>query len=882
MTTDPSPEELAARDRIPDEMRLAKILRSADESGIDSLAAVESQVDNDLTPLELEKLRSASQCMQTLEQLRNAQGQSDEATSTGLADKRLDSSLSVPAVGSFERYSIIRQIAEGGFSRVFLATDQILGRKVALKILRPELQFSSSAVLRFEREARAAGALAHPAIIPVFDSGTTGESFFIAFEFCHGESLAEYIKQSKLDTETSAAIVARIAEAVEHAHRNGVIHRDLKPANILIDQSKPDLPFAQRVRVTDFGLALQQHQDQQKLTTTGTLVGTPVYMSPEQINNGDEIGTATDIYSLGVVLHELLVHQVPHKKGNYASTLHAVASKQVNSLRHIDPSVPRDLEAICLKCLSHEPTDRYESAFALSEDLQRYLNRQPIAARKIGAAGHLKRWTKRNPWLAVSIATAFLALAAGICGTSWMWIQSEKNRLVAENLRIQESAAKQIAQRRSQDLGKQVEILKSIFTNLNPFNESLDDASLRQRLSERLVESADLIVDSSDDVSLQIALLESLSNSLASLGRAKVAKDVADMALEIASATENLKRPDWIRAKSTQAFALNALSKHEQSKEIFAEIKDELLDSPHFDEREKAMMLMMLAHQWFADAYDQNLRHGYREANEIFQELLASTNAESPDNEVQTSRLVARFRLAEIASLLDKEHTENMETVIKDAEQKLGQSHTMTISFLNHYAISLSSNKKVKEAIRVSEIAYERSRNKFGASSGQTLEALDALIVACGKSTRSSTSRKRLREVLPIAQQICENQIQSIGLSDQKLFVRFGNVGTAWGLVGELDKCISIKQQLVDASTKEFGRNHVTTQVQLMALGYALRAAGKLNEAESGLKEFLTFAQAISEPDNSVWQQRIRTTNKELMLINTLKLFQLDDTALGN
>ena len=855
------------------ELRLAKLLRRADESGLNQPDRIAELNNERLSPEDLEKLKAAGECLYMLYQFRELSGAADTVPDNETYfEKSADRVAAIVPNSQFGRYIVEHQIGEGGFARVYLARDATLGRKVALKIPRNDFSNSAEARARFQREAKAAASLSHPAIIPVFDSGNIDGTFYIAFALCEGESLASHLKNKTFDYDTTAAVIAKVAEAIEHAHRNDVIHRDLKPANILIDNTNDQLPVADRVRITDFGLALQKEEDRQKLTITGTLVGTPVYMSPEQIKNGNAVGKSTDIYSLGVILHELLLGHAPHKKDNYASTLLAVTTKPVTSLRKSKSDIPIDLEAICLKCLAHDVVDRYTTAYELAADLNRFVDRQPISARKIGAAGHVKRWAIRNPRFATGIAATTTLLIVGIIMIVSMWVNSEANRLAAEQLREKEFEARQIAETRSEELAKQVEILKSIFKNLDPFHEQVDDVSLRNRLGDRLVESADLIVESSDDPSLQISLLDVLSNSLSNLGRPDVAFEIAETAIEIGKS--DVATPgDRLRSQIAKAYALHALSKHEESKDVLAEIKQDVLDSEDFKTDEKAMMLMMLAHQWFARAYDENSKDGFGEAIQLFKEMLAYTDNEAPSSEFITIRLIAQFRLAEIAQIAKGNGIERMKSVVDDAESSLGKTHSTTIGFLNQLASSQISSRELDDAKKTAEVAYQRSREKFGPNSGRTLEAMDGLIKACGRSASDPSSKKTLRELLPIAQKICEDMISEKGLGDRKLFTRYGNLATGWGLVGELDKCIEIKQKIVDSATIELGRKNVSTQIQMLGLGCALRMAGQLDEAKEILEEFRDFVDSNPNRESNVWQTRKRAANKELMIIKSLQLF---------
>jgi hypothetical protein len=307
-----------------------------------------------------------------------------------------------PPLTALGHYRVRRELGRGGFGIVFLAEDTRLGRPVALKVPRPEALAQADLRQRFLREARAAAGLDHPNVVPVYDTGEVGEISYIASAYCPGDNLAAWLRRQPgpVEPRRAAALVAALAGAVQHAHERGVLHRDLKPANILLvplagesPSEVGELDFVPKV--TDFGLA-KVVEDANQDTTSGLLLGTPAYMAPEQAEgHAEAVGVATDVYALGVILYELLTRQVPCSGPSLLRTLEQVRSGEPVSPRRLRADVPRDLEVICLKCLQKSPPDRYASAAALVEDVQRFLRGEPIRARPVGPLARAWRWCRR-------------------------------------------------------------------------------------------------------------------------------------------------------------------------------------------------------------------------------------------------------------------------------------------------------------------------------------------------------------------------------------------------------------------------------------------------------------------------------------------------------
>jgi WD40 repeat protein len=366
-----------------------------------------------------------------------------------------------PGVRRIGDYDLESEIARGGMGIVYKARQLSLNRPVAFKMILSG-QFASAAdVERFHVEAEAAAGLDHPNIVPIYEVGAFDGNHFFTMKLIDGRSMAHEMPRLVKAPRDGVRLLVKVCRAIHYAHQHSILHRDLKPANILLDgQGEP--------HVTDFGLAKRTGGDSQ-LTQTGTIVGTPSYMAPEQAAPSKvPLTTSADVYSLGAMLYEILTGRPPFKGDSPLDTLMLVINKEAERPRSINAAADRDLETIALKCLEKDPARRYGSAEALAEDLDRWLEGEPILARPIGSAERVVKWAKRRPAiaaLAVGIATVTVL---GIAGVIWQWREAVFQRgqtasamvQVAQEAKAAEAARDQeAAQRAAAESARQQETI---------------------------------------------------------------------------------------------------------------------------------------------------------------------------------------------------------------------------------------------------------------------------------------------------------------------------------------------------------------------------------------------------------------------------------------
>jgi serine/threonine protein kinase/tetratricopeptide (TPR) repeat protein len=380
-----------------------------------------------------------------------------------------ETDVPVPApFAEIGRYRLGEKLGAGGFGTVWRAWDTELQREVAVKLPRNGSFADSAEEERFLREARAAAGLRHEGIIPVFDAGQHASTLFIVTSLVRGQTLEQWRTDHRLTPRQAAELIAQVAEAVDYAHRHGVVHRDLKPSNIMLDleerttprsvgssvvaangagQAGEVLPF--HPKVMDFGMA-KAASSGVTVTLDGQVFGTPGYMSPEQIQDSHQVDGRSDIYSLGVILYELLTGEAPFR-GAAAMVLEQVQRDEPSRPRQLDNRIPVDLETITLKCLAKEPPRRYATAAELAADLRRVLADEPILARPTGLPERLWRAARRRPVVAGMSAALTLLLTVIVVGSLAFALRLTHEKQVAEANRRDADANREQAEKNADD-----------------------------------------------------------------------------------------------------------------------------------------------------------------------------------------------------------------------------------------------------------------------------------------------------------------------------------------------------------------------------------------------------------------------------------------------
>src|SRR5437870_2049956 len=357
----------------------------------------------------------------------------------------------------FGDYELLEEIARGGMGVVTRARHLKLERIVAAKMILAGQFASKQIIQRFRGEVMAAALLQHPNIVAIHDVGIHDGQHYFSMDYVEGQSLSQLVGNRPLPPAKAARYVKLIAEAIHYAHQQGILHRDLKPSNVLVDAS--DQP-----RITDFGLVTRlstEHRsvvtnhsrtsgpiDQSSvfssqfsdLTLTGQMLGSPNFMPPEQANpQRGKVGRHSDVYGLGAILYYLLTARPPFQAESFESVINQLLNTEPVSPRLLNPSVPPDLETICVKCLQKEPSRRYQSARELADELDRFLSGKPIHARPVSRVERAWRWCRRNRPLALTGAAVIILLVTLAVGSPIAAFRLNRDRLEAEAARQNET-----------------------------------------------------------------------------------------------------------------------------------------------------------------------------------------------------------------------------------------------------------------------------------------------------------------------------------------------------------------------------------------------------------------------------------------------------------
>jgi tetratricopeptide (TPR) repeat protein/tRNA A-37 threonylcarbamoyl transferase component Bud32 len=546
-------------------------------------------------------------------------------------------------------YELLGELGRGGMGVVYKARQKALDRVVALKMILSGGHASAAERQRFFQEAEAVARLQHPNIVQVYDVGEHEGLPYFSLEFCAGGSLAQKLAGTPLPPAESAALVQTLARAMEAAHLRDLVHRDVKPANVLLTTDGTP-------KITDFGLA--KRLDETGATASGAVLGTPSYMPPEQAGGkSHEVGPLADVYALGAVLYELLTGRPPFKAATPTETVLQVIAQDPVPPRQLQPSLPRDLQTIVLKCLEKDSRKRYPSAAALADDLARFQAGLPVQARPIGRMERLGRWARRNPAVAGLSGSLLLAVCAGLLGVIVLWRQAVAERgraeASAQEARNQQALAEKQAHEARAEANRAntiSQMLTEMFASSNPVGfEELP--MLRPRTGDTLT-ARDLLDRGAQRVTKQLQsdpvtrarLLDTIGSVYCTLGLVKGARPLLEEALFLRRGTLPADHPDVAASAHSLGWLLHHEGHYEAAAKLFREAL--AIRRQHAAEAPLELASTVFHLAWLlADLRD------YAAAEPLFKEAIALRSRALGDDD----RAVAVARIGLAALYLDQQ-----------------------------------------------------------------------------------------------------------------------------------------------------------------------------------------------------------------------------------
>lgn len=768
-------------------------------------------------------------------------------------------------------YTIEELLGEGGFGAVYRATQDIpVRRSVAIKVLKAGVD-SRQVVARFEAERQALAVMEHPHIARVIDAGQTDVSLgsrpYFVMELVTGKPITDYCDQACLPLRTRLELFIQVAAAVHHAHQRGIIHRDLKPSNILITE----IDSVPAPKVIDFGIAKALHEP---LTGGGSilvtnrleLLGTPQYMSPEQAEGSvASIDIRTDVYSLGVVLYELLTGGTPLDAKSLSSASYSqmlkiiaeqnlprpstrlaqmgeaaqdVARRRGADVRQLHRRLCGELDWITMKALDADRERRYSTAHALGEDVQRYLAHKPVEAGPPTTLYQVRKFVRRHRVGVAAIAAIVLVLLIGIVATSISMVRA--NRSAAR--------AQQIAQ-----------FIQQMLSGIEPRVARGKDTTLLRTIFEQT--AARINTELSDQPEAAASIQMTIGQAYWAVGEFELARQHVEAALETRRRVLGEDHPDTLTAMSHLAVAVNSLGDFATAESYCRdalERRRRVLGNDHPD-------TLWSLNELSTHLADQGR---YPEAEQAGMEALAGRRRILGNDHTDT--LVTINNLG--ATYLDQGLVEKAEPLYRESAEGhtrvLGEDHPNTIAVVGNLARLLRSLKKYDEAERYGLESLEGCRHVFGPTHPETLAQINSVGALYYEMGRYTQAEPYFRETLALRR-------EAFGNDHPDTLRSINNLGAVLKGVGKLDESEGLYLEALEGSRRTLGADHPDTLRALHNFGWHFIGTGQMHEAANFLREAVEGRRRVLGRDNP------STVNSMVGLVSALVEMEYPEDALG-
>jgi tetratricopeptide (TPR) repeat protein len=729
------------------------------------------------------------------------------------------------------RYRIVRLIGEGGMGLVYEAEQDHPQRTVALKVIRPGL--SSSGVLRrFRHEADVLGQLQHAGIAHIYDAGVadivlsggikTRQPYF-AMEFVRGAPVTEFAKRCALSTRRRMELIAKVCDALHHAHEKGVIHRDLKPANILVDDA--GLP-----KILDFGVARLTDADIHTVTlhtAVGQLVGTVPYMSPEQVTGDSrQVDARSDVYAAGVVLYELLSGRLPHEvRGRpVPEAARIIRDEEPSRLSSLSPLFRGDVETIVAKAIEKDRLHRYASAAELAADIRRYLSDEPIVARPASTLYQFRKFARRNKAAVAGVAGVFLVLAAGIVVSASQAIRANRAETLALRRLDEAVAAKARAEQEQLEAERQARIAAAV-------NEFLNDDLLAYadptRTADRnitvreVLDAAAKRIDSAfgGEPLVEAAIRTTLGHTYRSLGEFAAAEPQLVKAVEVRTRLLGESAPETVESLSKLGRLYSEWGRVDEATELLSNALTRSREIHGDGAPATARAMNDLAVQ-----YNESGRPG--EALELLNQALAIQRREFGDNHVDTVESLTNLA-ASYFYLGDYAKAEQIQRDALSAQRRLlGDEHPQTLMSVSNVAYFCESQGRFGEAEPLYEEALEVSRRVLGPEHRQTL-------LTMGNLGLLYASMGRLDEAEAVQSRTLELRRKALGPEHEHTLTAQGNLADVYAAQGRYEEAETLQLQTIAVLERTFGTDYSGTLATMNNLALIYQKTGAYEKAEA-------------------------------------------------